>query len=95
MKRDMIAAPLLPFTEDEETALAAKLNALDPAALGHYVDSARLSLGNDALDPSWRPRIQFGLDQAEAVLLTQSLAPPAPAQEPPPAAKARKVAASA
>ena len=61
MKKDRIALPLDPFTEDEETALADKLNAMDAVALAHYVESARLALGNKALDASWRPRIQIGL----------------------------------
>ena len=95
MKKDVIAIPLLPFTEEEETALAEKLTAMDSVALGHYVDSARLALGNRALDPSWRPRIQVGLDRAEAVLLSQSLIPPVVAEPPPPvpvkASRAKKV----
>ena len=76
MKKDMIAVPLLPFTEDEETALTERLNAMDSVALGHYVDSARQALGNRALDASWRPRIQHGLTQAEAVLAALALIEP-------------------
>ena len=90
MKKDAIAVPLLPFTDDEQTALADKLTAMDSAALGHYVESARLALGNKALDASWRPRIQVGLDRAEAVLLSQSLLPPVVEAPPPVAVKAAK-----
>ncbi len=91
MKKDTIAIPLLPFTEEEEAALVAKLTAMDSVALGHYVDSAKLSLANKALDPSWQPRIALGLNRAEAVLLSQSLMPPVVADAPPPvAAKAAK-----
>ena len=97
MKKDAIAVPLLPFTDDEQTALADKLTAMDPTALGHYVESARLALGNKALDASWRPRIQIGLDRAEAVQLSQSLLPPVAPEAPPPVAvkpaKAKKVEA--
>jgi hypothetical protein len=68
MKKDLIATPLQPFTDDEETALSDRLGAMDETALGHYVESAKLALGNKALDKSWRPRIQFGLERAEAAL---------------------------
>src|SRR4051812_18909787 len=99
MKKDVIATPLLPFTEDEESALVARLGAMDAAALGHYVDSARLALGNTALDPSWRPRVEIGLKHAEAAVIKEAAAaasaleaaalatPPAPAS-----AKTKKAA---
>lgn len=97
MKKDVIAIPLLPFTDEEEAALADKLNGMQPAALEHYVESARLALGNKALDASWRPRIQVGLDRAEAVLASQALLPPVVAEPPPPVAvkatRAKKVEA--
>ncbi|MEO7338962.1 MAG: hypothetical protein ABIV63_20505 [Caldimonas sp.] len=90
----MIAIPLEPFTDDEEAALSERLNAMDAVTLGHYVETAKQSLLNKALDKSWRPRIELGLSRAEAVQLTQSLAPPPVVVEPPPvvekAAKATK-----
>lgn len=98
MKKDTILAPLLPFTDEEEAALSTKLDAMNPAALQHYVESAQIALRNTALDPSWRPRVEIGLMKAEAALLK---APPAAAAvveapEPPVAAKkARKTAAAA
>jgi hypothetical protein len=93
MKKDVIATPLLPFTDEEEAALVERLAAMDSAALGHYVASAKLSLSNKALDPSWQPRIAVGLKRAEEALLTQSLMEPVVAEPPPPvAAKAAKTA---
>ena len=109
MKKDLIAVPLLPFTDEEEAALVDRMAGMSAAALGHYVESAKLSLGNRALDPSWQPRIAMGLARAEAALLTLSLLPPPPvepvasvdADEPVPApapkksAKAKAAAAAA
>lgn len=96
MKKDVIATPLLPFTDEEEAALDAKLNAMDGVALGAYAESAKLALGNRALDASWRPRIQLGLTRAEAVIAAQALIPPVVAEPPAPvvvkAAKASKAA---
>lgn len=93
MKKDVIATPLLPFTDDEEAALDAKLNAMDAAALGTYVESAKLALGNRALDASWRPRIQLGLTRAEAVIAAQALLPIAVDEPAPPVVpKAAKTA---
>jgi hypothetical protein len=74
MKKDVIATPLLPFTSDEESALVERLGAMDSAALSHYVESARLALGNTALDPSWRPRVEIGLKHAEAAVLKDAAA---------------------
>jgi hypothetical protein len=74
MKKDLILAPLLPFTDDEESALVARLAAMDAAALGHYVDCAQLALRNTALDPSWRPRVEIGLKHAEAAVLKEAAA---------------------
>lgn len=90
MKKDVIAVPLLPFTEDEQAALAERLAAMDSVALGHYADSARQALGNKALDASWRPRIQHGLAQAEAELARQALLEPVVAVDEPAAAKSTK-----
>ena len=102
MKKDVIAIPLLPFTSDEESALVAKLGAMDAAGLSHYVDCAQLALRNAALDASWRPRVEIGLKHAEAAVLKEAAAaalaleaaavvvPP-----PPPKAKASKTKAAA
>ena len=89
MKKDVIASPLLPFTEDEEAALTERLAAMDSIALGHYADSARQALGNRALDASWRPRIQHGLTQAEAAIAAQALLEPVAVVEEAPAAPAK------
>jgi hypothetical protein len=97
MTKDLNLPPMLPFTSDEESALVEKLDAMDAAALAHYVESAQLALRNTALDPSWRPRVEFGLKHAEAAALREALAAPvvAAAPEAPAAApaKAKKVAA--
>ncbi len=74
MKKDVIATPLLPFSDEEETALIERLAAMDSAALTHYTESARLSLANKGLDASWRPRIEIGLQRAEVALAKQLLA---------------------
>ena len=74
MKKDLILAPLLPFTDDEESALVARLSAMDAAALGHYVDCAQLALRNTGLDPSWRPRVEIGLKHAEAAVVKEAAA---------------------
>lgn len=68
MKKDLIATPLLPFTSEEESALVERLGTMDAAALDHYVDCAQLALRNNALDPSWRPRVEIGLKHAEAAV---------------------------
>ena len=97
MKKDQVLPPLPPFTAEEELALAARLDAMDGAALAHYVDSAQLALRNTALDPSWRPRVEIGLRYAEAAVLKEAAAAPAAAElgEPAPAAaRARKAAAA-
>jgi hypothetical protein len=88
---------MLPFTSDEESALVEKLDAMNPAALAHYVESAQLALRNTALDPSWRPRVEFGLKHAEAAALREALAAPAvvAAAEPPAAAAKGKKSAAA
>lgn len=64
----MIIPPMLPYTSDEETALAAKLQALSAPELIQYIQSAENSLNNSGLAPSWRPRIEFGLSIAKAAL---------------------------
>ena len=97
MKKDLILPPLPPFTADEELALAARLDAMDGAALAHYVDSAQLALRNTALDPSWRPRVEIGLRYAEAAVLKEAAAAPVAVEAPaaaPPTTKAKKAAAA-
>ena len=101
MKKDSIAAPLLPFTSDEEAALVERLATMDAAAIGHYVECAQLALRNTALDPSWRPRVEIGLRHAEAAAVKEAAAAAmaleavASAAAPSPApAKARKAAAA-
>jgi hypothetical protein len=97
MKKDLILPPLPPFTAEEELALAARLDAMDGAALAHYVESAQLALRNTALDASWRPRVEIGLRYAEAAVLKEA-ATAATAVEAPvvaaPAPKAKKAAAA-
>ncbi len=97
MKKDLILPPLPPFTADEELALAAKLDAMDGAALAHYVDSAQLALRNTALDASWRPRVEIGLRYAEAAVLKEAATAAAAVEAPvaaAPAPKAKKAAAA-
>lgn len=73
MRKDVVSTPLLPFTTAEEEALVEKLDAMDVAALTHYVESAHLALANKALDPSWRPRVELGLQRAETALSRETL----------------------
>jgi hypothetical protein len=98
MKKDLILPPLLPFTAEEELALAERLDGMDAAALAHYVESAQLALRNTALDPSWRPRVEIGLRYAEAAVLKEAAAVPAVVEAPPvaaaPATKTKKAAAA-
>jgi len=90
MKKDPISNPLLPFTAEEEEALVAKLDAMTLPALTHYVDSAQLALGNKALDASWRPRVELGLERARAALVRETARAAEPVETPPPAAPAPK-----
>src|SRR3954447_17182035 len=97
MKKDTILPPLPPFTAEEELALVARLDAMDGAALAHYVASAQLALRNTALDPSWRPRVEIGLRYAEAAVLKEAAAVLEAGEVPEvttPAPKAKKVAAT-
>ena len=73
MKKDLPYSPLLPFTAEEEEALVVKLDAMGLPGLTQYVESARLALGNRALDPSWRPRVELGLLRAEAALSRETI----------------------
>lgn len=99
MKKDIVSAPLLPFTASEEEALVAKLDALSLPALTHYVESAQQALANKGLDPSWRPRVELGLLRAEAALSRETIraaeAVEAPAPAPAPAARSSKAKAAA
>jgi len=97
MKKDLILPPLPPFTAEEELALAARLDAMDGAALAHYVDSAQLALRNTALDASWRPRVEIGLRYAEAAVLKEAATAAAALEAPAvvaPTPKAKKAAAA-
>jgi hypothetical protein len=97
MKKDIVSAPLLPFTASEEEALVAKLDARSLPALTHYVESAHQALANKGLDPSWRPRVELGLLRAEAALgretvrAAQAIEVPAPTPTPVPRSKAKAV----
>jgi hypothetical protein len=68
MQKDITPKPMEPFTLEEETALAGKLDALSVAALQSYIASARAALGSKALAATWRPRIEFGAGHAERAL---------------------------
>jgi hypothetical protein len=69
MTKDPVATPLEPFTPQEEQALSDKLDLLSMPALEEYIGSARTSLANRLLAPTWRPRVELALKQAEATLL--------------------------
>ena len=88
-----------PFTRDEERALVERLDALSMASLESYLASARSALANNALAPTWRPRIEFGARHAEQALAKAQAAAPPEAMAPPRAAtpataKAKKAAAA-
>src|SRR5215218_912965 len=106
MHKDTVTAPMEPFTSDEETALYAKLDRLSVAELERYIGSARSSLGNRALNPTWRPRIELALKHAELAHIREeaaaalivpeppvAVAPAATAAKKKPKAKAEKAAA--
>jgi len=79
MKKDQIIPPMLPYTSEEEADLVAKLGALTEPALTQYVESAQTALRNNALAPSWRPRVELGLKLAqEALAKAATAAPKAP-----------------
>ena len=105
MHQDTIVTPLEPFTPEEETALFDKLDLLSVAELENYIGLAQNSLRHKGLDPSWRPRVAFGLKRAELVLVRESeaaaLKAANPEPEPAPAptkakgtAKSKKAAAT-
>ena len=84
MPRDTVTAPMEPFTAEEETALYDKLDRLSVAELESYIGSAKNSLGNRALNASWRPRIELALARAEIVHVREEAAAALLAAEPPP-----------
>lgn len=99
MHKDTVTAPMEPFTSDEETALYDKLDRLSVAELESYIGSAKNSLGNRALNATWRPRIELALKRAEIVHTREEAAAALIAAEPPvvvaaPAPKAKKTAKS-
>jgi hypothetical protein len=67
MKKDTIVPTLPPYTAEEEAALAEKLKALTEIDLAHYIETAKRSLNNNALAPSWRPRVELGLKIAQGL----------------------------
>jgi hypothetical protein len=85
MIKDPIAVPLEPFTREEEAALFDKLDALSIAQLESYIGSAQNSLQNKGLAPSWRPRVEIGLQHAETALVRETAAAALRAEAPPPA----------
>ena len=100
MHKDTVTAPMEPFTSDEETALYDKLDRLSVAELEAYIGSAKNSLGNRALNATWRPRIELALKHAEIAHVREEAAAALLAAEPPmavavPAPKANKTAKSA
>ena len=79
MKKDLIVPPMLPYTSEDEADLVAKLGALTEPALTRYIESAQDALGNNALAPSWRPRVELGLKVAREALVkaaTDAAKPP-------------------
>ena len=83
MKKDLIPTPMLPYTSEEEEALVQKLQGLTAPALVQYVEAAQSALGNSALAPTWRPRVELGLSIAQKALVKANAAaaalPPAAA----------------
>ena len=72
-----------PFTRDEEAALYERLDRLSGAELASYICSAKSSLGNRALDPTWRPRVELALKHAELAYRREEEAAARIAAEPP------------
>jgi len=99
MHKDIGPKPMEPFTHEEERALVERLDTLSMASLESYLASARSALANNALAPTWRPRIEFGARHAEQALSKAQSAAALEASAPPPAAvpptsKAKKAAAA-
>ena len=74
MHKDTVTAPMEPFTSDEETALYERLDRLSVAELASYIGSAKSSLGNRALNPTWRPRVELALKHAELAQVREEAA---------------------
>ncbi|MEO8923461.1 MAG: hypothetical protein ABI330_11675 [Caldimonas sp.] len=96
MIKDPVVTPLEPFTPQEEQALFDKLDLLSVTALEDYIASAKTSLSNKALAPSWRVRVELALTRAELVLVREEAAAAlaaaaTPVAAPAPAPKAKKV----
>jgi hypothetical protein len=99
MHKDIGPKPMEPFTREEEEGLVERLDALSMASLESYIASARSALENNALAPTWRPRIEFGARHAEQALArAQSAAAAdaitAPRAAAPVTAKVKKTAAA-
>jgi hypothetical protein len=97
MHKDVEPKPMEPFTREEERGLVERIDALSMASLESYIASARSALENNALAPTWRPRIEFGAQHAEQALARaksaaalDAIAPPRTAT--PAASKAKKAA---
>jgi hypothetical protein len=90
MIKDPIATPMEPFTSEEEQALFDRLDLLSIPALEEYIGSARISLANKALAPTWRPRVELALQRAEMTLVKGEAAAALLAQTAPPAVPAPK-----
>ena len=86
MHKDTILTPLEPFTPEEQAALFDKLDMLSVAELENYIGLAQNSLRHKGLEPSWRPRVEIGLQRAEIVLVREAAAAALKAQTPEPEA---------
>ncbi len=71
------------FTSDEEAALYERLDRLSVSELEAYIGSAKSSLGNRALNATWRPRIELALKGAEIAHVRAEAAAAQRAAEPP------------
>ena len=100
MHKDTVTAPMEAFTSDEEAALYERLDRLSVSELEAYIGSAKSSLDNRALNPTWRPRVELALKHAELAHVREEAAAARLAAEPPaavvaPAAKPKKTAKAA
>ena len=86
MHKDTILTPLEPFTPEEQAALFDKLDLLSVPELENYIGLAQNSLRHKGLEPSWRPRVEIGLQRAEIVLVREAAAAALKAQTPEPEA---------
>ena len=105
MNKDSIPTLLEPFTPEEQAALYDKLDLLSVPELENYIGLAQNSLRHKGLEPSWRPRVEIGLQRAEIVLVREAAAAAlraetpvpeeAPAAKPKAKARTKKAAATA